>query len=214
MTDSTDPTLIDRVLKRDLLNIQQRVAKGERITSAERALLWQQKKGVKLVEPRTHVSKLIDLARQLGCQTNHISRWMKLEGFPKKDAQSGMFDVLAIQQWLEETGHNAGMDVETRESIEDAKLRKVRSDADLNELKLAELRRELVHIKFVEQAWSQSIIATRQTILAMSWLKDDVKSQILEELRDIPIEEYYRRSIESETEKDEAVKVQVEMQNK
>ena len=35
----TDPTLIEKVLARDVLNIQKRVAVGEAITAAERAVL-------------------------------------------------------------------------------------------------------------------------------------------------------------------------------
>ena len=199
-TPATD--LLDKVLARDLLNIQKRVAAGEPITSAEREVL-RQAKGTSTKEPTQAA-----LARALGFSRQRLHRYVNMPGFPAIGPDG--YDVASVREWVRANGFADPED--DGEDIESAKLRKIRAEADLAERKRDEIDQKTVPIEAVLSAWSQAMVATRQTVLAMSWLKEDARRTILDTLADIPVGEYFRRAIASEQEKDEAEKEQVKMQ--
>ena len=203
MSGSTDPDLLDKVLARDLLNIQKRVAAGEPITSAEREVLKQARGTGNSKEPTQAA-----LARALGIHRQRLHRYTKLPGFPVIGPDG--YDVATVKEWIRANGFADPED--DGEDIESAKLRKIRAEADLAERKRDEIDQKTVPIEAVLAAWSQAMVATRQTVLAMSWLKDDARRTILDTLADIPVGEYFRRAIASEQEKEEAEKEQAKMQ--
>lgn len=208
MTTDLDPDLIKRVLKRDLLNIQKRVAQGERITKEERTLLYQHVDGIDGlgVRPKEKVGNKAELARQLGLTKQALNWHVKKGDFPKPD-ESGFYDVALCHEWLRAHGMK---DFDESEDYESAKLRVTQADANLKEAKLAELERRLVPIDQVQSAWEASLTALRQRILAMTFLKEELRHEILEELSSIPIEEYFKREDGLDADEVDQVKEQVE----
>ena len=137
-----------------------------------------------------------------------LHNYIDMPNFPQPDAEG--YNVEAVGEWIRANGYSDAHDPD--ESMESAKLRKIRAEADLAERKRDEIDQKTVPIEAVLSAWSQAMVATRQTVLAMSWLKEDARRTILDTLADIPVGEYFRRVIASEQEKDEAEKEQAKMQ--
>lgn len=140
-------------------------------------------------EPIETAESKSDLARLLGITRQALNHHAKKEGFPVPDA-SGKYSVEECRKWLSANGMRKG---EVEEDLQAAKLRVTQADANLKEAKLAELERRLVPIDQVQAAWEASLTALRQRILAMTFLKEELRHEILEELSSIPIEEYFKR---------------------
>jgi hypothetical protein len=74
--------------------------------------------------------------------------------------------------------------------MEGEKLRNLRRDAELKEVELGRLKRELIPAENVQREWSAVIIAIRQAIWNFD-APEAVRRQWLGELRDLKIEDYF-----------------------
>jgi hypothetical protein len=70
------------------------------------------------------------------------------------------------------------------------RLRNERLDADLKQIKLAEAEGHLLPIEHIESAWGFVVVNLRQRILHHQKLTEDIKRDLLRELKDIPIDDY------------------------
>jgi|GEM_PF-3373810 len=78
------------------------------------------------------------------------------------------------------------------------KLRVERHRANLLEIEEKEKRNELVSVAAVDRVWRSYLIATRQHVRNHQKIPEDLKSEILLELREIPAQEYFKETIGKE----------------
>lgn len=80
------------------------------------------------------------------------------------------------------------------------KLRETRHRANLLEIDEQERRKELVRVDAVDRVWRSYFVATRQHVKNHQKIPDDLKAEILLELREIPRQEYFRETLAKEQE--------------
>ena len=85
--------------------------------------------------------------------------------------------------------------------IDAEKLRKVRLECDLLQLRKDEAENRLLDADKVLQVWSQAVLIVRGTILALP-LPEAQRFAILDAITDIPLSAYVRAAIESRAEED------------
>lgn len=80
------------------------------------------------------------------------------------------------------------------------KLRETRHRANLLEIEEKEKRQELVAAAAVEKVWRSYLVAVRQHVKNHQRIPDDLKSEILLELREIPKGEFFKDAVKEEAE--------------
>jgi hypothetical protein len=75
--------------------------------------------------------------------------------------------------------------------IYQADLRKLTAEADILERRRGEMDRLLIPSTLVEKTWEFVLVTLRQIIVHNPKLTQEVKADILRELREIPIDDYY-----------------------
>lgn len=78
------------------------------------------------------------------------------------------------------------------------KLRETRHRANLLEIEEKEKRQELVAAAAVEKVWRSYLVAVRQHVKNHQRIPDDLKSEILLELREIPKGEFFKDAVKQE----------------
>jgi len=187
----TDPTLIEKVLARNVLNIQKRVVSGEVITSAETALL--EREAAKVATPDgkpEYALKKADLARALDISRQRLNGHVKKPGFPEPTPLG--YHVETCRAWLLENG----MVDHSDDDFEEARRRKTVAEANIAEMKQREMEGRLVDVDAVVAVWEGRVVTLRQKILGMTFLAESVRHEILDGIEAIAVEEYAKRGRE------------------
>ncbi len=74
---------------------------------------------------------------------------------------------------------------------ESEKTRLTKEQADLAELKKLQMSKELCPVRLVDHAWTRAIVDLRQKILNLDYISQQQKNDILRDLQNIPIDEYF-----------------------
>lgn len=173
----TDPTLIEKVLARDLLNIQKRVAAGEPITAAERAVLEREAGKVAATGRPEYALKKADLARALEISKQRLNGHCKKPGFPEPTPQG--YHVETCRAWLIENG----MQDRSDDDFEEARRRKTVAEANIAEMKQREMEGRLLDASAVEQTWNEAMANVKQIILSQTHLSMDARAEIFDALQ-------------------------------
>lgn len=81
-------------------------------------------------------------------------------------------------------------DLAREKSSDEEQEKNVRLKNQLLEKELAEIDRQLIPVATVETAWAFIITNTRQRILHHAKLSEEIKRELLSELKEIPVAEY------------------------
>lgn len=165
-------------------------------------------------KPLRFVKSSGEVCRELSFSPQLLAYYKKHSGIPFPTATEQGFDIEECRRWAEKVGVRQHRKLELtpgeREDLAEAKLRLTKAEADLKEAKLAEMNRQLVPISQVQSAWESSLTALRQHILSMTFLKEELRHEILENLSSIPIEEYFKREDGLDADEVDQVKAQGE----
>ena len=194
----SDQTLIEKVLARDVLNIQKRVAAGEAITAAERAVLEREAGKVADTGRPEYALRKADLARALEISKQRLNGHCKKPGFPEPTPQG--YHVETCRGWLLENG----MVDRSDDDFEEARRRKTVAEANIAEMKQRQMENQLLDAGAVERTWNNAMSVVKQIVLAQTHLSMDARAEIFDALQ-LGREQYAMRGRELEESAEEVV---------
>jgi len=146
MSEAVDHALIDRVLKRDLVNIQRRVAAGETISNAEREVLLRAK-----AEATAEGAQKIsgeELCHLTGLTDKRHRQLAKQGYFPPPD--NGLYDLRATFAGLVKYYREAAARKVKAGTLDAAKLVKEQAKARLAQLEVQQAEGQLLELAVVQ----------------------------------------------------------------
>ena len=148
------PEKARKVIEANAVNLARKVVAGETLKGGELAIMQQIAASADVAQAVEWVKNQTALAALLGTTRRTLNRWAKIEGAPRPQAD-GRHHVPAWREWMKANGHvvKGGSDAGGR--MAELKERQLERSVEILEVKLAELRGDVIAVSTVEGMLSE-----------------------------------------------------------
>jgi len=163
-------SISELVLKKDVANILKKLQRGKTLTASERACIREYESASKneasaaSTPQATTARTIIELARILGVSRRIISTWRKKFPDAPKPRANGLHDVPKWRAFVSAHELAAPGFEEDAPENELLRMRKLKAEAELAEIRVATAKGKFVSVKRVEEVWHTHIGQVRKTL--------------------------------------------------
>ncbi len=158
MADEPKPMLTPekarKVIEANAVNLARKVVGGETLKGGELAIMQQIAASADVAQAVEWVKNQTALAALLGTTRRTLNRWAKVEGAPKA-ASDGRHNVPAWREWMKANGHVVKDGSQAGGRMAELKERQLERSVEILEVKLAELRGDVIAVSTVEAMLSE-----------------------------------------------------------
>lgn len=153
MADEPKPMLTPekarKVIEANAVNLARKVVAGDTLKGGELAIMQQIAASADVAQAVEWVKNQTALAALLGTTRRSLHRWAKVEGAPKP-ASDGRHNVQAWREWMKANGHVVKDNSQAGGRMAELKERQLERSVEILEVKLAELRGDVIQVATVE----------------------------------------------------------------
>lgn len=160
-----------KVIEANAVNLARKVVAGETLKGGELAIMQQIAASADVALGVEWVKNQTALAALLGTTRRTLNRWAKVEGVPRP-ASDGRLNVPAWREWMKANGHVTKDATAAGGRMAELRERQLERSVEILEVKLAELRGDVIQVATVEGMLSElgaTIMALLRQKLENEW---------------------------------------------